>query len=614
MKNFILLLIIGLLCLSVPAKAQNCQWKSFDNQSYFSSKQIEKINMNSKGWLVLATEGRIYYTKDTIWDAFSDFILPNDYAVCIDEEGDVYAGDNSFGFIHYDIGASQKHTFNDTTSNLLSNDIKLIKQAPDSNFWLSVWGKGVSYWDGDTFINYQSSDGLCDSFIHDIAFWNGQVVFAGFNGKLSVFDGSTFTNIPKAFFADRLTDISIDEFGNIWAITYQINPAEYTVAVYDGSDWSQATPAFAKEVVLTDIAHDAQGFIWLSSLKGLAKFDWTEFHYYDHSNGLLNDSVYHLNISKDKSKWFSSIGGINRLKEKVSIAGQVYTNASPATNAYVKLYQYIPTQNKKLNQLDSVVVNSSGEFEFPDLEPGDYILFSHGETQYAATYFGNTESWMHAQKIEAHFCDSSYDQMDIQMIEFFPIAKGNGHISGKLISADGTRATSGPIKDVDVTLKKVPGGVVKVAKTNQYGIFEFNDLDSGAYSIIIDIPGLKQDSVRTVKISETDSVFNYQDYEVDSLGIHLADFSSMEEQMVDVNLHIYPNPARHHLYIDVELPAKMPFTLIIQDIHGKVISRENYSPGTHRIIQKDMTQMTRGIYFITVQTDKLSKLQKLMIY
>lgn len=613
MKRFVLFIMIVSL-FQIQSSAQNCNWDDFAKDSLFQGNEPGKIGINSKDWLVVATQGRIHYYIDWIWDAFSDFNLPFDYAVCIDEKGDVYAGHYSFGFYHYDIAGSKKNVYNDTNSSLISNDIKMIKQDHLGNFWLSTWGDGVTYWDGDTFMNYTTSDGLCDNFIHDIEFMGENVVFASYNGPLSIYNGTSFTTIPKESSANNLSDIALDKDDHIWAILSNIAAANYYIGKYDGSSWTTYLSPFSKSVTLTDLSFDENNHLWISSVDGVAKFDGFNYRYYDQFDGLMDNTVFHLKISSKNEAWFSTLLGLSRLSGDARIAGQVLSSGLPASMAFVKLYKLNENNVKKLQMVDSVATDVNGFYEFKMVEMGKYMIYAGGEANYAGTYLGNIENWINSSVVDVAFCDSSYDNNSIDLLEFFPIDEGNGYISGKFVSADGTRAGSGPIKDVDVTLKKVPGGVVKVAKTNEFGIFEFDKIDTGAFSIIIDIPGLAQDTIRTVIITDTDTLFNHQDYEVDSTGIHTADYSSIKNNKeVWSSLNVYPNPVTSVIHAFVHIPPALDFDVELINSNGEVILYEKYKSRGENQISLNVQDKPRGVYVLKITSGMFHAIGKIIL-
>jgi|APSaa5957512622_1039677.scaffolds.fasta_scaffold01066_11 hypothetical protein len=621
LKNFImkknLFLLIAFLLISLiyfNGYSQNCQWQNFSKDTYFQGKASGKMGINSKGWVVIATEGRIYHTKDTVWDGFSDFNLPYNYAVCIDEIGDIYAAHYSFGFYHYDIGASKKNIYNDTNSSLISNDINLIKQDPKGNFWLSNWSKGVSYWDGDTFINYNTSQGLCDNWIHDIEFRDGFVVFSSINGPLSIYNDTNFITIPKEASIGEVSDIALDAQGNIWALMYSMSNSAYLIGKYDGTKWITFPSPFQKSVYLTDIAFDKNNNMWISSWNGLVKFNGMNYRYYKQSDGLINDSINHFKISSKEEIWFSSEYGVSKLTESGQISGQVFAGGNPATAAFVKLFKLNKKKTKTLELIDSVGTNASGNFDFSDLKQGEYMLYAGGEVNYVNTYLGDVESWMKSKIIYVAFCDSLYDNNTINLIDFHPIAVGNGKIAGKLVSADGTRAGAGPIKDVDVTLKKVPGGVVKIAKTNQFGLFEFDEIDTGTFSLIIDIPGLSQDSVRQVVITDSATTFSHQDYEVDSTGIHLGDYSSVQETFNSWGkMTIYPNPATFEINTSLYIPVSQEFEIELVNSNGQLVYyKKTVSTGQNNI-KINIQNQARGLYLLTIKSSSIKSMQKVVV-
>ena len=139
----------------------------------------------------------------------------------------------------------------------------------DGNLWFSSRGEGAYRYDGKSFYNFTTNNGLCSnnvgSIIQDRA---GDILF-GTNVGICKFNGSEFTNIPAT---DTLSITSLLESrdGSLWFGV--LNKGIYR---YDGTHLSNILyeyehPFFGKkyEKFISDIIKDRNGNIWFSSWNG----------------------------------------------------------------------------------------------------------------------------------------------------------------------------------------------------------------------------------------------------------------------------------------------------------------------------------------------------------
>ena len=150
----------------------------------------------------------------------------------------------------------------------------------DGNLWFSIRGEGVYRYDGKSFINFTTEDGLCNNdagaIIQDRA---GNILIGTRNG-ICKYDGIKFTKYPVP---DTLsiTCMLEDKDGNLWFGV--MNKGIYR---YDGNNVSNFLfkyehPFFGEkyEKYISDIIQDKNGNLWFSSWNGGAvwRYDGKEF-------------------------------------------------------------------------------------------------------------------------------------------------------------------------------------------------------------------------------------------------------------------------------------------------------------------------------------------------
>ena len=139
----------------------------------------------------------------------------------------------------------------------------------DGNLWFSISGEGVYRYDGQSFTNITTKDGLCNNDVGAIIQDKSGNILFGTNKGICKYDGKKFINVPMT---DTLSITSLleDREGNIWFGV--INKGIYR---YDGTNLSNFLykyehPFFGnkQEKYISDIIQDKNGNIWFSSWNG----------------------------------------------------------------------------------------------------------------------------------------------------------------------------------------------------------------------------------------------------------------------------------------------------------------------------------------------------------
>lgn len=187
-----------------------------------------------------------------------------------------------------------------TQSNKEFNSTKNIKQPPqivrtngtqsgvvgcelldkDGNLWFSINGEGAYRYDGKSFTNFTTKDGLCNNNIGAIIQDRAGNILFGTKSGICKFNGKTFTKypIPDTF---SITCMLEDKNGNLW-----FGVMDKGVYRYDGTNLSNFLykydhPFFGdkSEKYISDILQDKNGNLWFSSWNGggVWKYDGKEF-------------------------------------------------------------------------------------------------------------------------------------------------------------------------------------------------------------------------------------------------------------------------------------------------------------------------------------------------
>ena len=139
----------------------------------------------------------------------------------------------------------------------------------DGGLWFSIRGEGAYRYDGKSFTNFTTKDGLCSNNVVSIIQCRAGTILLGTGNGICKYDGTQFTTYPVP---DTLsiTCMMEDKDGNVW-----FGAKNKGVYRFDGTNLTHFLltykhPFFGdqQEKYISDILQDHQGNIWFSSWNG----------------------------------------------------------------------------------------------------------------------------------------------------------------------------------------------------------------------------------------------------------------------------------------------------------------------------------------------------------
>ncbi len=279
--------------------------------------------------------------------------------------------------------------------------------------------------------------------------------------------------------------------------------------------------------------------------------------------------------------------------------------SGPDTLQAGKVYLYAnTTAQHKWNIIDSMDIQFDGSFASKAVPLMKYILQAvPDENDYPnliPTYQSGYFNWDSTQTFLSDTCNVIYKNIDL--IPLLATSVGNAKISGYVYN-DGSFKTNDPIPGLDIILDKIPPSKsVQKTKTDSYGYYEFNNLDTGHYQINVDVTGILLDSLYSVDITNADSVYTKFDYCIDSLvGVCFGHSAVSFVQKKNSDIKVWPNPIQNQL--NIQFPSgKESYRIDIVDIVGKQVYSK-VSTGEVKLMELDLTVIPEGIYIVKISSE-----------
>jgi len=194
-------------------------------------------------------------------------------------------------------------SFVNITKDVSSARFFSVLEDRKGNFWFASVGSGVYYYDGNTFENFTSKDGLSSDRVTNIYEDKNGIIWFGTEGGASRYDGKSFQNyrmngtLSEDFKNDDndVNSIIEDKSGKFWFGT------RGNACVYDGKKFVVVTHNGKPFTNVRTIIEDRKGNIWLGGKDGLWRYDGTTF------SNFTTNFVGYIYEDKKENVWISSV-------------------------------------------------------------------------------------------------------------------------------------------------------------------------------------------------------------------------------------------------------------------------------------------------------------------
>jgi ligand-binding sensor domain-containing protein len=252
------------------------------------------------------------------------------YGLCNDDEGNIWAGTDSKGLYKFTPeGKLLRHYEADGKKGSIGDDVVYSSLCDyDGNLWFGTYAHGIYRYDKrtDSFVHYpRSSSDAPVPLGHRVSFlfedskrniWVGAT-----RGGLSMLDKASKTfkvnNDAPLFTAIDVRTIVEDKKGQLWIGCYGNGLVSYDPdkkkeeRIFEGTESTNQL----RSNIVNALAIDNNNILWIGTGGGgLGAYNLNDktFTRYTDEDGLINNTIFGIQIDEQQNVWCSTINGISR--------------------------------------------------------------------------------------------------------------------------------------------------------------------------------------------------------------------------------------------------------------------------------------------------------------
>ncbi|MDQ6609267.1 MAG: histidine kinase, partial [Bacteroidota bacterium] len=239
-----------------------------------------------------------------------------------DKVGNFWFGTLDGGVSKYDGKSFTNYT---TAQGLADNRVWSMMEDRAGNIWFATDKGGASKYDGKNFIIYTTAQGLASNSVVNISQDNAGNIWFGTHGGASKFDGKSFANYTTAqgLPGNNIQGVIQDKEGNLWFATHDDGVSKYDGNRFTGYTTAQGLVSNKVYSLLKDKAEN----IWVGTNAGVSRYDGKNFTNYTTEQGLADNYIWAMVEDQQRDMiWFGTNQGLSGFKEKGSTTGNTQDN------------------------------------------------------------------------------------------------------------------------------------------------------------------------------------------------------------------------------------------------------------------------------------------------
>ncbi len=285
----------------------------------------------------------------------------------------------------------------------------------------------------------------------------------------------------------------------------------------------------------------------------------------------------------------SNSGDLKSTQYTTTVSGTVYAGINPLPEGQV----YLLNKNKTSFITSSSQEINEGEFQFKDINFGEYILYVIPEfnydflyfPKYIPTYSGKTYTWQKAINSDVSMNNFT---VDLHLLSFQKPFYGEKTISGKIKF----RGTYNGVENLPVPVILLNSSHIPMdfrIADKKSGKFTFEHIPEGTYYIHPEIPGLKTSDYRIHIIGNHSDKYDNVNFSVDNENVKI-------EKQSD---EIVPVVSGEFLRVFLKDNLNYPVVCELIDLSGKIITKKVFYNDE---ILMNTSGMAANLYILKVKT------------
>ncbi|MCD4725538.1 MAG: PKD domain-containing protein [Bacteroidales bacterium] len=296
------------------------------------------------------------------------------------------------------------------------------------------------------------------------------------------------------------------------------------------------------------------------------------------------------------------------------IGGTVFLDSSLYADAGQVHLMTFDSLGNNLVTIETIDIVDNGNYLFDDVNTGNpsWIYFVQAELspqsgyfgQYVPTYHFDAIIWTNAWPVFPLPCPANISY-DIMMQPSTTAGIGTGYINGVVNNGE----TKDIMQDVEILLFNEDMQPLGYKYTNEYGLFDFNELAFGTYHVYPEIVGIETDGFMITLSEEVPAVqLNI------IIGNGTASLSVEENSLFTFVGNIYPNPANTQINISLSMESAEQIDISVFNQVGQmvILHSENLGSGPNKI-ELNISNLPEGIYNMRLQAPNSKPLMKTFI-
>lgn len=254
--------------------------------------------------------------------------------------------------------------------------------------------------------------------------------------------------------------------------------------------------------------------------------------------------------------------------------------------------------------VSSVNVQAGNDYHVPNLAVSSYLLRyvpTVLSNQLVATYYPSNIDWQNASLVTtvAGQSSNSYDIVPFLAANLTGGTVVNGAIG---YGPNGfTKSTLTMAEGLEVFLFNVDDGTYAQSITDVNGVYEFNGVSNGAYSIVVNLPGYEQISTYNFIVLDESNDFLNLNFAIDNGEIFKTNTLSVGKQGRQ-SLVAYPNPTSGEIRISI--PNNISnFQAEIFSLTGRKVWSQNVTDNHSQLLKADLSDLSNGIYVVNITSE-----------